>query len=75
MPLTFALLGNPNTLLWWIVRLDLLVVGVASLAVLAALLRIGPGRAPWPAVVGAAFFCLQTAVLDALIWPAFFPLP
>jgi hypothetical protein len=75
MPLTFALLENPNTLLWWIVRLDLLVVGVASLAVLAALLRIRPGRAPWPAVVGAAFFCLQTAVLDALIWPAFFPLP
>lgn len=75
MPLTFALLESPSLLLWWIIRLDLLAVGVASLGLLVALRRVKPGPAPWPAVTGAVFFCLQTAVLDALIWPAYFPSP
>jgi hypothetical protein len=25
------------------------------------------------AVVGLVFFCIQTVLLDALVWPAFFP--
>jgi hypothetical protein len=27
------------------------------------------------AVIGLLPFCLQTAVLDASVWPAFFPFP
>lgn len=73
MPLTFAHLASPSPLLWWIIRVDLLAVGAASLALLVSLRRVRPGPAPWPALVGAAFFCVQTALLDALVWPAFFP--
>jgi hypothetical protein len=27
------------------------------------------------AVAGCLFFCLQTAVLDAILWPAYYPAP
>jgi hypothetical protein len=75
MPLTRVLLESPSPGLWWLVRLDLLAVGAASLGVLFALLWVKPRRAPWTALLGAFFFCLQTALLDALIWPAYFPHP
>jgi hypothetical protein len=77
MPLTFQFLDAPSSGLWWLIRLDLLVVGIASLAILWGLWVIDPRYAPgWrrAALVGAVFFCLQTAVLDALVWPAFFPI-
>lgn len=74
MPLTFRMLAAPSAGLWWIIRLDLLAVGAASLAVLLALWAGRPEPAPRSARLGAAFFCLQTALLDALVWPAFFPL-
>ena len=75
MPLTFAMLARPSRNLWLVIRLTLALVGVASLALLVALLTLNtrePGVAYWFAVVGAAAFCLQTAVLDMLVWPAFF---
>jgi hypothetical protein len=75
MPLTFALVDHPSTWLFWLVRLDLALVAVGSLGLLVALLtlrepRPAPGRAL--AAIGLAPFCIQTAVLDAVIWPAFF---
>jgi len=75
MPLTFAMLARPNKSLWLVVRITLALVGLASIALLVAILMLNtrePGIAYWAAVGGAAAFCLQTAVLDMLVWPAFF---
>ena len=34
---------------------------------------LDPARARELALAGALAFCLQTAVLDAIVWPAYFP--
>jgi hypothetical protein len=76
MPLTFEMLEAPSDALWWAIRLTLGLVGIASLGLVAALSMVqspGAGRARWVAVIGSLAFCFQTAVLDALVWPAFFP--
>jgi hypothetical protein len=76
MPLTFAMIESPGGMLWVSVRLVLAVVGLASVGLLGALLQIRPrprGRPYALAVAGCAAFSFQTAVLDALVWPAFFP--
>ena len=76
LPLTSLMLSNPDPLLWAIIRIDLLLVGIGSLGLFITLLRMQP---PHPrgrrlALLGLVPFCLQTAVLDALIWPAYFAL-
>jgi hypothetical protein len=76
LPLTAAMIAAPGAALWAAIRFDLALVGLGSLGLLAALLAAGPSeafRARRAAVVGALFFCLQTAVLDALVWPAYYP--
>ena len=77
MPLTFAFVAQPRVLLWWIIRLVLIVVGLASLCLLGSLLALRPRRpawAYWLAVAGTVTFSFQTAVLDMLVWPALYPL-
>ncbi|MBM3156917.1 MAG: hypothetical protein FJ004_06495 [Chloroflexi bacterium] len=76
MPLTFAMLKKPGRALWWAIRITLFVVGLGSLGLLLALLGLEPVEsAPlrWLAVSGSVFFCVQTALLDALVWPKYFP--
>ena len=76
LPLTFAMIDSPNELSWMAIRLVLAVVGLSSAGLLASLLFMRPRPRGWAfpvAVAGCAAFCLQTAVLDALLWPAFFP--
>ena len=75
LPLTALMLSAPSGLLWFAIRLVLALVGFGSLTLLVSLLTL---RAPVPrgralAVIGLLPFILQTAVLDALIWPAYFP--
>ena len=75
MPFLFAYLGVPTAGWWFAVRLVLVLVGIGSLALLAALLTANPreaGTAYWLAVTGAALFSVQTAVMDMFIWPALF---
>jgi len=78
MPLTVAMLEHPGTGLWVAIRLTLAAVGLASLGLLLALLALNRGVLEpwgpyyWLAVAGSAAFCLQTTVLDMLVWPAFF---
>lgn len=75
MPLTAMMIENPGELLWWLIRLDLAAVGGCSLGVLAVLVAGGPRvrTLPWAlAVAGAAAFCVQTTLLDAIVWPAYF---
>jgi len=76
MPLTFAMLEKPSRLLWWAIRVTLFIVGIGSLGLLALLLILNhdePTWLFWLAVAGAILFCIQTAVLDALVWPIYFP--
>lgn len=71
MPLTFLAIEQASPLLAWLVRLDLVLVALASLGILFALLRLEP-RPPTLiyrlAVLGALLFCAQTVLLDALVW-------
>lgn len=76
MPLTFAMIAHPSAGLWVMVRLVLAVVGIGSIGLLAALLALTPDTPAWAyraAVAGCALFCLQTSLLDALVWTAYFP--
>lgn len=75
MPLTNAYIGNPSTALWVGIRTVLVLVGLASIALVWALLNLHtkvPGIAHWLAVAGSAYFAFHTAILDALLWPALF---
>ncbi len=77
LPLTSAMVQQPSSTLWLVIRLVLAVVGLGSAALLLALLTLRPrqpARAYWLAVVGSVPFCIQTAVLDLFVWTAFFPL-
>jgi hypothetical protein len=78
MPLTFAMLEAPGDGLWWAVRGVLAAVAVGSLGLLAGLVAVRPSTPSWAhrlAVVGSVAFCFQTAVLDAVVWPAYFLVP
>jgi hypothetical protein len=58
------------------VWLDLLGVALGSLGLLAALAALAPrppGRLRALALAGAAGFCVQTVLLDAIVWPLLFP--
>lgn len=76
LTLTFRMIDTPTSGLWIAIRLVLLVVGVCSLALIAAIRSAEP-RGPVLhralALVGAVLFAFQTAVLDALVWAAYFP--
>ena len=76
MPLTFAMLESPSDGLWWVIRLTLVAVGIGSLGLLAGLVAVrprSPSLAHKLAIAGSVAFCCQTAILDALVWPAYFP--
>ena len=76
MPLTFAMLDAPTQPLWLLIRADLFAVAIGSLGILVALFLAQPnpgGWTFWVAVAGALAFCVQTVLLDALVWPAYFP--
>jgi hypothetical protein len=76
MPLTHAMLANPSNLLWLAIRFALMLVGLGGLGMLSALLSIRPrSRLLLAAFIGGIFFCIQTVLLDAFIWPNYFTLP
>jgi hypothetical protein len=76
LPLTALSLDDPASWVWLAIRIDLAVVAVGSLGVLGALLTLEKPPAPrWRllAIAGCAPFVLQTAVLDAILWPWLYP--
>ncbi len=77
MPLTVQMLAAPSVVLWVSIRLGLLVVGVSSVVLIGAIQSAAPGGGTVSralALAGACAFAFQTLALDALVWPAFFPL-
>ena len=76
LPLTFEMIEAPSRALWWSICIVLWVVGAASLALLAAIVKVrspGADRVRWVGIVGCVLFSIQTALLDALVWPAYYP--
>lgn len=77
LPLTAHVIAEPGLPAWWGLRVGLALTGLGSLGLLGILLRLPAGAPPgrgW-AVLGLLPFVFQTAVLDALVWPAYFPFP
>ena len=75
MPLANVYVGNPSTGMLVLVRIVLVIVGLASIALLWALLTLQgkvPGISYWLAVVGSGYFTFHTTVLDAIVWSALF---
>jgi hypothetical protein len=71
MPLTFLAAEQASAGLLWVVRVVLAIVGLASVGLLLALLSVKPHQSSWAykiAIIGSVFFCIQTAILDAIIW-------
>jgi len=78
LPLTLRLAGAWSEWLWTAIRVVLALVGLGSLGILFSLIRLAPvpSRALHvAAIAGAIAFCVQTALLDATVWPAFYPTP
>jgi len=76
MPLTFEMIREPSAALWIAIRIVLAAVGIGSIGIFTALVMMRPRRHSWAfaiAVAGAVAFIVQTALLDALVWTAFFP--
>lgn len=76
MPLTFAYVAQPSVALWWAVRSVLFLVGSGAIAQVVALSVLRPNQPTWwwgISIAGAALFAAHTAILDALVWPAYFP--
>jgi hypothetical protein len=77
MPLTILAIEKSSQVLLWLVRVDLMMVALASLGILFALITMQPRRPAWfhlLSVVGGLAFCLQTVVLDAVVWSILFRL-
>jgi hypothetical protein len=75
MGLTFAYVASPTPLGWAAVHGVLLLVGLGAIAMIVGLARLRPVTSPLAhriAIAGAVAFAFQTAVLDALVWPAYF---
>jgi len=75
MPLTFAYFEHPSNALWLAIRAGLFGVGAGSVGLTIALFTMTPrprGIGGILALLGLLFFCLQTAFLDAFVWPQFF---
>ena len=71
MPATYWAIGNPGVLATWVVRGVLILVALFSLGLLAAILGTKPRTPAWAhtlAVIGAVCFCVQTVILDAIVW-------
>jgi len=77
LPLTFFAVDQSSQALLWLVRIVLGVVGAASLGLFFALRKFRPPQPAWAyrlAMVGSIFFCIQTVILDAIVWGVFFQL-
>jgi len=76
LPLTAQMLADPSPGRWIAVRATLFAVALGATGLLWLALRLARARggaARWAAFAGTLPFFTQTAILDALVWPAWFP--
>ncbi len=76
LPLTARMAEQPGLLSMSLVRIDLYLVAAGALGLLFCVAALGSSAPKGRnlAIVGLVPFCLQTVVLDALVWPVFYPL-
>jgi hypothetical protein len=77
LPMTAAMVAAPSLPLWISIRLVLALVALGSAGLLSALALTRAQdrqRGHTAALLGLLPFSLQTVVLDAVVWPLFFPL-
>ena len=75
--MTFAMIGNPSVLLWIGIRTILFTVGFSSIGLFLAFFFSNFEKSSWlfyAGIAGLIPFSIQTMVLDAIIWPYYFPL-
>jgi hypothetical protein len=75
MPLTNVYIGNRSTGIKVGVRIILALVGLASIALVWAILSLEtrtPNVPYWLAVAGSSYFAFHTAILDGIIWSVLF---
>lgn len=75
MPLSNTYVAGQSAGVWIAIRTVLFIVGLASLAMVGALLTLNtktPAVPYWLAVAGSGYFAFHTLVLDAIIWAALF---
>lgn len=75
MPLTLLAIERSSAALIWLVKLDLALVAAGSLGLLLAVLTVRPRlstRRYILALAGSAVLCLQTVILDAVVWSLYF---
>ncbi len=76
LPLTLRMLQAPSSLLWLLIRVDLSLVALGTITLIVAAATYRPvtsEKMRVAALIGLAFFALQTVILDGVIWPALFP--
>jgi hypothetical protein len=76
MPLTYRMIEAPSLGLWMVIRAVLGIVALGGLGLFLTLVGLSkPTSRLWHrlALLGSLFFCWQTVVLDALVWPHYFP--
>ncbi|MDP6684336.1 MAG: hypothetical protein QGH24_00135 [Candidatus Marinimicrobia bacterium] len=74
--MTFSMIINPSPLLWIGIRSVLFTVGFSSVGLLGVFIFSDFDKTSWlyfAGVIGLIPFCIQTMILDALVWPAYFP--
>lgn len=75
MPLTLSAIERSSVILIWVVKLDLALVAAGSLGLLLAVVTTKPRPSTTRyilAILGSAVLCLQTVVLDAIVWSFYF---
>ena len=75
MPLTLAAIGNASSILAGLVKIDLAVVAAGALGLFYALWNIQPRHSALSHLImllACIGFCLQTVILDAIVWAFFF---
>jgi len=73
--MTFSMMISPNPLLWIGIRSILFIVGFSSVGLLGAFIFSEFDKSSWlyyAGIIGLIPFCVQTMILDALIWPTYF---
>jgi hypothetical protein len=76
MPFSISVVQGGGAAALWATRVVLWLVGLASLDLIGALLTLRPRRPAvpyWLAVAGSVAFAVQTVVMDAILWVAYFP--